>query len=196
MLRYYECYGGTIDRTLKKKKARYSQQYSVGVRWLINCFKTTTFCQLQHCRNSPKTMIYCMQDWKRFHHHRSNEYIMVSNALGGVNGSRLSRHFPLRRRPVPTGIASWLTWRCTRSLQLLRLVSQQTNDLSCSNQEIDKISIQGQNHPFMLDRGLLDFLSTIDTPCNVGIGGSNEIWRYHRSELRPSQSDSKISHEG
>ena len=96
--------------------------YSVGVRWLISCFKTTTFCQLQHCRNSPKTMIYCMQDWKRFHHHRSNEYIMVSNALGGVNGSRLSRHFPLRRRPVPTGIASWLTWRCTRSLQLLRLV--------------------------------------------------------------------------
>jgi len=27
------------------------------------------------------------------------------------------------------------------------------------------------------------------------IGGSNEIWRYHRSELRPSQSDSKFSRE-
>jgi len=32
--------------------------------------------------------------------------------------------------------------------------------------------------------------------CNVDIGGSNEIWRYHRSELRLSQSDSKFSHQG
>jgi len=30
----------------------------------------------------------------------------------------------------------------------------------------------------------------------IDIGGSNEIWRYHRSELRPSLSDSKYSHEG
>ena len=40
---------------------------------------------------------------------------------------------------------------------MLRLVSRQTNNLSCSNQEIDKISVPGQN-PSILDRGLLDFL--------------------------------------
>jgi hypothetical protein len=45
---------------------------------------------------------------------------------------------------------------------MLRLVSHQTNDLCCSNQEVDKISFQGQN-PSMLDRELLDFLSMIDT---------------------------------
>ena len=45
---------------------------------------------------------------------------------------------------------------------LLRLVSHQTNDLCCSNQEIDNISFQRQN-PFMLDRGLLEFWSMIDT---------------------------------
>ena len=74
---------------------------------------------------------------------------------------------------------------------MLRLVSHQTNDLRCSNQEIDKISVPGQN-PSMLDQGLLDFLA-LSISCNVDIGGSNEIWRYYRSELRPSQSDSKFS---
>jgi len=44
---------------------------------------------------------------------------------------------------------------------LLRLISRQTNNLSWSNQEIDKISVPGQN-PSMLDRGLLDFFSMID----------------------------------
>ena len=33
-------------------------------------------------------------------------------------------------------------------------------------------------------------------PCNVDAGSSNEIWRHHRSELRPSHSDSKNGHEG
>ena len=36
--------------------------------------------------NTPKSIIYCLQGCKRIHPHRSNEYIMVSNALGGVNG--------------------------------------------------------------------------------------------------------------
>jgi len=55
---------------------------------LINCFKTTAFCQSKHCCNNPKTIIYCMQGCKRIHRHRFNEYIMVSNAVGGVNGKR------------------------------------------------------------------------------------------------------------
>jgi len=33
-------------------------------------------------------------------------------------------------------------------------------------------------------------------PSHSDVGGSNEIWRYHRSELRPSHSDSKYSREG
>jgi hypothetical protein len=76
--------------------------------------------------------------------------------IGMCKRQEQSRHSPLHRS-VPTGIASWLTWRRTRRLQLLRLVSRQTNNLSCSNQEIDKISVPGQN-PSILDRGLLDFL--------------------------------------
>ena len=81
--------------------------------------------------------------------------------IGRCKRQEQSRHSPLHRS-VPTGIASWLTWRRTRSLQLLRLISRQTSNLSCSNQEIDKSSFQGQN-PSMVDRGLLDFLSMIDT---------------------------------
>jgi len=42
-----------------------SQRYFVGLRCLINCFKTTTFFQLEQCCNSPKTTIYCMQGCKR-----------------------------------------------------------------------------------------------------------------------------------
>jgi len=33
-------------------------------------------------------------------------------------------------------------------------------------------------------------------PSHWDVGGSNEIWRYHRSELRPLHSDSKYSCEG
>jgi len=33
-------------------------------------------------------------------------------------------------------------------------------------------------------------------PSHSDVGGSNEIWRYHRSELRPLHSDSKYSCEG
>ena len=80
--------------------------------------------------------------------------------IGRCKRQEQSIHSPLHRME-PTGIASWLSWRRTRSLQLLRLVSRQTNNLSCSNQEIDKISVPGQN-PSMLDRGLLDFFSMID----------------------------------
>ena len=82
------------------------------------------------------------------------------NCIGRCKRQEQSRHSPLHRM-VPTGIASWLTWRRTKSLQFLRLVSRQTNNLSRSNQEIDKISVLGQN-PSMLDRGLLDFFSMID----------------------------------
>jgi len=30
----------------------------------------------------------------------------------------------------------------------------------------------------------------------IDVGGSNVIWRYHRTELRSSQSDSKYGYEG
>jgi len=33
-------------------------------------------------------------------------------------------------------------------------------------------------------------------PSHSDVGGSIEIWRYHRSELKPSHSDSKYSREG
>ena len=32
-------------------------------------------------------------------------------------------------------------------------------------------------------------------PCNVHVGGPSEKWRYRRSEMRPSHSDSKYGHE-
>jgi hypothetical protein len=56
---------------------------SVQPKYCIFCLLIAKWC---HCRSSPKTIIYCMQGCKRIHHHRSNEYIMVLNALGGVNG--------------------------------------------------------------------------------------------------------------
>jgi len=49
-----------------------------------------------------------------------------------------------------------------KDLAIVALGFYKTNDLSCSNQEIVKISFQGQNLS-MFDRGLLDFLSMIDT---------------------------------
>ena len=33
-------------------------------------------------------------------------------------------------------------------------------------------------------------------PCNVDVGGLNEMWRHHRSELRPPHSDFRCSDEG
>jgi len=89
----YECYRGTIDRT--SKITRNAQQYPVEVQLLMNSFKTTTFCQLQHYRNSPTSIIYCLQGYKQIHLYRSNEYIWcrMPNALGGVNGrSRAAMH--------------------------------------------------------------------------------------------------------
>ena len=128
---------------------------------MINCFKTTTFCQLQHCRSCPKMIIYCMQGCKRSRHHRSNQCIMVSNALGGVNGRSRAVILHLdvdqyQQISLPDylddaqGACNCCAW------------SHQPNELRCSNQEIDKISFQGLN-PSMLDEGLLDFFSMINT---------------------------------
>ena len=33
-------------------------------------------------------------------------------------------------------------------------------------------------------------------PCNVHVGGPSEKWRYRRSEMRPSHSDSKYGYDG
>jgi hypothetical protein len=43
-----------------------------------------------------------------------------------------------------------------------------------------------------------DFLTlgVQSVPCNVDVGGSNEMWRYDRSEIRPSHYNSKYGHEG
>ena len=88
VLRYYECYGGTIDRTVHKNthatrnstllesvdwsvvsRPRPSANYiivaMVPKRWYIACKATNE-------QTNPSS--------------HSSEYIMVSNALGGVNG--------------------------------------------------------------------------------------------------------------
>ena len=101
----------------------------------------------------------------------------------------------LRRRWVPTDIASWLTWHCTRSLDICcawfltkpTIYAVQIKKLTTSPSR--------DRTPSCLIEGFLNF-GAWSIPCNIGIGGSNEIWRYHRSELRPSQSNSKWSHEG
>jgi len=128
---------------------------------LFQDHKTTNFCQVQHCHNDPKSVIYCMQGCKT-NPSSSFQWIHGVEYIGRWIWQEQSSQFPLRRLSVPTGIASWLPWRCTRNLQLLRLISHRINDLCCSNQVIDNISFQGQN-PSMLDRGLLDFWSMIDT---------------------------------
>jgi hypothetical protein len=81
-----------------------------------------------------------MQGCKRIHRHRFNEYIMVSNALGGVNGrSRAVIH----RLDISTDqyrFLSNLTMHKEIEIEIVALVS---NDLCSANQEIDNVSFQG-----------------------------------------------------
>jgi hypothetical protein len=159
VLRYYECYGGTIDRTVHKNThATRNSTLLESVDWSVVSRPRPSANYSTVAMVPKRWSIACKA---------ANEYIIsfqwIHNGvkcIGRCKRQEQSRYSPLHRS-VPTGIASWLTWRRTRSLQLLRLVSRQTNNLGCSNQEIDKISVPGQN-PSMLDRGLLDFFSMID----------------------------------
>ena len=151
MLRYYECHGGTIDRTVLCWSPLIDQLFQDHDLLPITALsQLSQNDDLLHARmqTNPSSSIQSM--------HNGVE------CIGRCKRQEQSRNTPLRRRSVPADIASWLTWRCTGSLQLLRLVSHQTNELRCSNQEIDKISFQGLN-PSMLDEGLLDFFSMINT---------------------------------
>ena len=186
MQRTERCFGTTSAMAVQL-----IAQYSVGVRWLINCFKTTTLRQLQHCRSCPKMMIYCMQGCKRIRHHRSNQCIMVSNALGGVNGrsravilhldvdqsQQISLPDYLDDAQGACNCCAWFLIKPTSYVvQIKKLTRSHSRDWI----------------PPCLMKDFLTFLAW-SIPSNVDIGGSNEIWRYYRSELRPSQSDSKFS---
>jgi hypothetical protein len=79
-----------------------------------------------------------MQGCKRIHRHRFNEYIMVSNALGGVNGrSRAVIH----RLDISTDhYRSLSNLTIHKEIKIVALVS---NNLCSANQEIDNVSFQG-----------------------------------------------------
>ena len=156
---------------IQRKKNSWIATFLIGVAWHFFCtlLESVDWSVVSRPRPSANYSIVAMVPKRLSIACKAANESIISfqrthngvKCIGRCKQQEQSRHSPLHRS-VPTGIASWLTWRRTRSLQLLRLVSRQTNNLSCSNQEIDKmISVPGQN-PSMLDRGLLDFFSMID----------------------------------
>ena len=128
------CHSNTNDKTVQMTERCFGTTSAIAVQLIVHInhtLRATVICwrpltdqlfQGHELLSITALSQYSQIDYSlpaRLQTNPSSSFQWIHNGveyIGRCKRQKQSRHVPLRRWLVPLGIASWVTWRCTRSL--------------------------------------------------------------------------------